>query len=202
MPGPNELETQDRSDTSRFSYHVDDRFYERIADDSRYWAEPAPPAPPDLKAACEAFLVHEAWLLDEARFEDWLDLFTADCLYWIPITPGGGEPRGEVTQAFDDRRRLEDRVYWLRSGLVWSQIPPSRTRRLLSNIEVLGVGHDDEVRVRSNFVVHEMRPGRQRVLPGWYGHRLRRVDDAWKIVMKQVNLISSEQGHELMTIIL
>lgn len=195
-------ESKERSDPSRSSRHVDDRFYARIVDDYRYWAEPAGPSSPDLNAACESLLLHEAWLLDEGRFEDWLDLFTGDCLYWVPITPGGGEPRHEVTQAFDDRRRLEDRVYWLRSGYVWGQIPPSRTRHLVSNVQVLRGGDDDDLRVRSNFVVYETRPGRQRALPGWYGHRLRRVEDSWKIVMKQVNLIDSEQAHELMTIIL
>ena len=38
-------------------------------------------------AACERFLIHEARLLDEARFDEWLALFTADAWYWVPSQP-------------------------------------------------------------------------------------------------------------------
>lgn len=201
IPGGGTPDTSMALDTSRFSHHVDDRFYARLVDDCRIWAQSSRPMARELRAECEAFLVKEAWLLDEGRLEEWLELFSADCAYWIPSTAGGGEPRREVTLGFDDRRRLEDRVYWLRSGYVWSQIPPSRTRRMVTNVEVVQEG-GDEVWVRSNFAIHEMRPGRQRTLPGWYGHRLRRCGDTWTIVVKQVNLVDSDQGHEVMTIVL
>jgi 3-phenylpropionate/cinnamic acid dioxygenase small subunit len=201
MASPAGIENPDLGDTSRFSYHVDDGFYARLLEDCRLWSQPAAPAPRELAEECEAFLFTEAWLLDEGRLEEWLELFTPDCAYWIPTTPGGGEPRTEVTLGFDDRRRLEDRVYWLRSGYVWSQIPPSRTRRVVGNVQVVGEGQG-EVRVRSNFVIHEVRAGRQRILSGWYGHRLRRMGHTWKIAVKQVNLIDSDQAHEVMTIVL
>jgi len=38
-------------------------------------------------AECEAFLVDEAQLLDEGKFEDWLALFTDDAWYWVPSEP-------------------------------------------------------------------------------------------------------------------
>ena len=37
--------------------------------------------------------MHEARLLDEARFDDWLALFTADAWYWVPSEPGPGQSR-------------------------------------------------------------------------------------------------------------
>ena len=37
---------------------------------------------------CEQFLIHEARLLDEGKFDDWLALFTPDAWYWVPSEPG------------------------------------------------------------------------------------------------------------------
>ena len=98
----------------------------------------------------ELFLFREARLLDEGKMEDWLELFSSECLYWIPITPGGGNPLKEVSTAFDDRRRLEDRIYRLRTGYAWSQIPASRTIRMLSNIEVWNDG-ENQTESKSEF---------------------------------------------------
>ena len=51
-------------------------------------AAAAKPSAAQLDAgACEAFLVHEARLLDDGRFEEWLALFTTDAWYWVPAQP-------------------------------------------------------------------------------------------------------------------
>ena len=51
-------------------------------------------------------------------------------------TPEAGDPRREIAISFDDRRRMEDRIYRLRTGYAWSQAPKSRTVRMVSNVEV------------------------------------------------------------------
>ena len=56
---------------------------------------------------------------------------------------------------FDDRRRLEDRVYRLRTGFAWSQAPASRTVRLITNVEVFATDRDDTRMLRSNFLISE-----------------------------------------------
>lgn len=193
--------TPDRSDTNRFSYYVDDAFYDAILAELARWDREWDPVDPATRGEAEALLYREAWLLDEGRFEEWTALLTDDCLYWLPISPGGGDPRGEVTLAFDDRRRLLDRIYWLRTGLAYSQIPPSRTRRSVTNVEAAWGGRDDELRVRSNFAVFEFRAGQARTLAGWYAHLLRRADSGWRIVLKQVNLLDSEHRHENLTVV-
>ena len=72
-----------------------------------------------------------ARLLDALMFDEWLALYAGECIYWVPATPGGGDPRREVAISFDDRRRLEDRIYRLRTGYAWSQAPKSRTERTI-----------------------------------------------------------------------
>jgi len=130
-------------------------------------------------------LEREARLLDEARFEEWLGLFAPQCAYWIPARPGAGDPRREVAVAFDDRRRLEDRIYRLRTGSAWSQAPASRTVRLVTNIEVF-----ENSMARSNFLISEFRSGETRRWAGWCGYRLKDC----KIEVKQVNLLDCDQN--------
>ncbi|HEY8582577.1 MAG TPA: aromatic-ring-hydroxylating dioxygenase subunit beta [Capillimicrobium sp.] len=186
-------------DPSRVSTYVDPAFYENLRAGMAALDEPAVPAAPDVLASVTALLHREARLLDDGRLEDWLELFAPACLYWMPMTPGGGDPSQEVTLAFDDRRRLEDRVAWLRSAYIWSQIPRSRTRRMIANVEAVADG--DDVLARSNFVLHDVRPGYAAAFPGWTAHRLRATDDGWAIVVKQVNLLDSDQAHSNLSII-
>jgi 3-phenylpropionate/cinnamic acid dioxygenase small subunit len=191
-------ETQD---PSRVSAYVGMDFYEALVEHVAELDEPAAPVPPDVRVAAEALLFREARLLDEGRLEDWLELFVPECLYWMPMTPGGGVPTSEVTLAFDDRRRLEDRVAWLRSAYIWSQIPRSRTRRMISNVEVTRAQAPGELIVRSNFVLHDVRPAYRATFPGWTAHRLRAGDDGWRIAVKQVSLLDSDQAHANLSII-
>ncbi len=180
--------------SSRFSYYVDDALYrELIADfvDLRN-------ATDSILASGErdlfrALIEREARFLDQLRFEEWLSCYVEDCIYWVPSTPNGGDPRGEIAVMFDDRRRIEDRVYRLSTGFAWSQAPSSRTVRIVSNVEVFASASDDQRMVRSNFVVHEFWDDETRQLAGWAGHRFRRVGGEWKISAKQVNLLECDQ---------
>jgi benzoate/toluate 1,2-dioxygenase beta subunit len=95
---------------------------------------------------------------------------------------------------FDDRRRLEDRVYRLRTGFAWSQAPASRTVRLITNVEVFATAGDDVRMVRSNFLISEFWGDETRLLSGWTGHRLVRQNGRWEIQAKQVNLLECDQS--------
>jgi benzoate/toluate 1,2-dioxygenase beta subunit len=183
------------------SHYVDLGFYDRLQRDLRGLDETGVSTDPALRASCEALLLREARLLDQAEFEDWLELFVPECLYWIPASAGGGDPSSEVTIAFDDRRRLEDRVAWIRSAYIWSQIPRSRTLRLITNVEVGTPEHPYEAVVRSNFTLHDVRPSYRATFPGWYVHRLRDDGDGWRIVVKQTNLLDCDQAHTNVSII-
>ena len=187
---------------SRSSWYVDDAFYaDLVAGFANFAREDRAIGDPAVRDRCRALLEREARLLDERRFDAWLDLYVPECLYWVPGTPGG-DPRREIAVAFDDRRQLEGRVYRLGTGYAWSQIPPSRTARLVANVEVFGTARADEHMVRSNFLISEHRAGETRVLAGAYAHRLVRHDGAWKIAVKQVNLLECDRSLRNPSIIL
>lgn len=189
-------------DSSKVSYYMNNEYYSELLARLKDWDTEAGKASPETCREIEQFLFREARLIDEGKMEDWLDLFSSECLYWVPITPGGGNPLKEVSHAFDDRRRLEDRIYRLRTGYAYSQIPASRTLRIFSNIEVWQDSAEEEIRVRANFMLTEFRAGKQKLYSGWNGYRLKKENGEWKIAVKQVNLIDSDQGHENMTFIL
>jgi len=190
----------DPRDTSRWSHHVDEAFYARLREHVRVLAADWPAQDHTTVAEASSVLTREARLIDSGRLDDWLAMFSDDCLYWVPVTVGSGDPLREVSHAFDDKRRLTDRVFWHNTGLAYSQIPPSRVRHLIGNVEA--IAQDDLRFVRSNSVVTEFRPGGTKTYAGWCGHVLTRVEGDWKILLKQVNLIDSDQSHENLTLVL
>lgn len=189
------------SDTARFSHHIDDAYYDLLGRHVARLGADWPAGGVSAVADGAAFVFAEARLLDSRRFDEWVQLFDPAGLYWIPVTPDGGDPRREVSHAFDDVRRLTDRVFWLNTGLAYSQIPPSRTRRVIGNVEVSDDPESGLRFVRSNFGLREFRAGRYADYAGWYGHVLAPAGDGWRIRLKQVNLIDSDQGHENLTLV-
>jgi len=190
------------NDSSKASFYIDEDFYTNLLEGLRDWDNEGVYASQETRLEILNFIYREARLLDEGKLEDWLNLFSSECLYWVPIIPGGGNPFKEVSLAFDDRRRLEDRIYRLRTGYAWSQTPASRTIRVFSNVEVWQDGRVDQVRVRANFMLSELRSGKKNSYAGWCGFRLKKENGEWKITLKQVNLVDSDQGHENLTFIL
>lgn len=184
------------------STYVTQEFYEQLRADVVEFRQPGPPVDLLVHRQVEAFLFREARLIDDDRLEEWLELFTSDCLYWVPTDPDGGDPATNVAIAFDDRRRLEDRIAWLRTGHVYAQQPRSRTVHIVTNVEAWAVG--EEVRVRSLATVHEYRAGERRVLAMRYGHILRRppATDDWAIVRKEIFLNDADAGQRNLTFVL
>lgn len=119
----------------------------------------------------EDFLYYESSLIDNARFEEWLGLFTPDARYRLPISMDDNELEPALID--DDRERLEERIYRLTSTEVHAQQPPSKTIHAVTNVRVESQG-DADLLVRCNLTVHEVRiggPGQVglgelRVLPG------------------------------------
>jgi 3-phenylpropionate/cinnamic acid dioxygenase small subunit len=190
-------------DPSRTSHYVTDALYrELIRNFSDWQRDDLAVADPAVREQFRMLLEREARLLDQLRYEDWLGLFARECIYWVPATPNAGDPRREVSVMFDDRRRLEDRVFRLRTGYAWSQAPASRTVRLVSNVEVFATQSESIRMVRSNFLISEFWGDETRTLTGWSGHRCVRQGDRWEIAAKQVNLIDCDQSIRNPSIIL
>lgn len=180
---------------------MDPHSYARLEAIAKAWENPGEPLAAEQMTVITQLLYKECRLLDDQRFEDWLQLFVEQCIYWIPGDVIPQNPAGEITWEIHDRRRLEDRVARLRTGTAFSQLPPTRTQRSLSNLEAWTAA-DDEIRVRSNLIIHTYRKGvhqqgTHRVLPCRCGYVLKKVSNHWLIEIKQINLIDAdeEQGN-------
>lgn len=192
-----------KQDPSRTSYYVSDALYQGLVDGYKDWQrEDMIVEDPRVCARFHRLLDREARLLDQLKYEEWLTLYAPEFIYWVPSTPGGGDPRREVAVTFDDRRRVEDRVFRFRTGYAWSQAPPSRTVRLIGNVEVFKTAQANVTMVRSNFVINEFWDNATRTLSGWAGHRIAEQDGSLLIQCKQVNLIDCDQSLRNPSIIL
>ncbi|MFM1815596.1 MAG: hypothetical protein RLZ98_2291 [Pseudomonadota bacterium] len=195
--------SQGRQDPSKTSHYVTDEFYSTLIGTFTDWQDQAHIITDTAERDTFRQLIEqEARVLDQHDYDAWLDMYVPECAYWVPSTPDAGDPRREIAVMFDDRRRLEDRVFRLRTGYAWSQAPRSRTVRMVSNVEVFTATGKDDRMVRSNFLIAEFWGDETRTLTGWAGHHLVFSDGAWKFSAKQVNLIDCDQSIRNPSIIL
>jgi 3-phenylpropionate/cinnamic acid dioxygenase small subunit len=107
--------------------------------------------------ALHRFLNHEAALLDQRRFDEWLGLLTPDISYrmTLQVARGASEPNSEYAI-------IEERIDGLKSRLAQigtprlthAENPSSLTRRFVSNLEAWYGGSPGELVAHTNLLVH------------------------------------------------
>jgi 3-phenylpropionate/cinnamic acid dioxygenase small subunit len=156
------------------------------------------------------FLYHEADLLDSGQFDDWLGLLAEDLEYEMPLT---------VTRERSEKRRMYNetmeyfaesfeslsmRVARLNTEYAWAEDPPTRTRHLVSNVQVLPGADANEVEARSAFCVFGNR-GKSTHYDLYVGSRvdvLRRSDAGWKLQKRKIFLDQATLGSHSISIFL
>jgi 3-phenylpropionate/cinnamic acid dioxygenase small subunit len=155
-----------------------------------------------LKQEVEAFLYHEAELLDERRYEAWLELLAEDIRYWMPMRRNVrfGELEREFTREgldinwFDEGKdTLTRRVQQILTGVHWAEEPLSRLCHMISNIQLLYVSPSVlapvDVAVKCRFLIYRNRVQTETdILVGKREDALRRVDGQWKIAQRKIIL--------------
>jgi benzoate/toluate 1,2-dioxygenase subunit beta len=138
----------------------------------------------------EQFLYHEARLLDTGQLEAWLELFTDDATYWVPLERDQKDPFETSSIIHDDRTLLELRVKQARHPRAHARLPLARTVHQVGNVVAEETG--GELRVNSTLQLVEFRNEKQRVYGALVEHRLRKIDGSYKIAHKRVDLVNSE----------
>ncbi|MBV9375579.1 MAG: 3-phenylpropionate/cinnamic acid dioxygenase subunit beta [Alphaproteobacteria bacterium] len=142
------------------------------------------------------FYIREAWLLDERKLKEWLDLFTDDVLYFMPRRKNvlRREAQRELTSLGDlaileeDKRYLEMRVARFETGMAWAEDPPSRTRHLMGNLEAASLPNG-EVAARTAFLVYRSHlETDHQMLSGCREDVLRNVNGAWRVARRTIVL--------------
>ena len=147
------------------------------------------------RAEVEDLLYHEAALLDSWKLDDWLKLLTEDAGYYIPPNDKpDADHRFTLFTIADDMVRLRERVIRLKDPNCHAEYPPSRTRRLITNVRITGVD-GDTISAAANFVVYRHRRGGQsQCFVGRYEYKLRRQAGVLKIAERRAILDAEELG--------
>ncbi|HVX22784.1 MAG TPA: 3-phenylpropionate/cinnamic acid dioxygenase subunit beta [Acidimicrobiales bacterium] len=149
-----------------------------------------------LGAEVAAFLFREARLLDEERYEEWLELLTDDVHYWVPgienryrRDPAGAYGPDRMAYFDDDLRQLRLRVLRFTSDSAWAEDPPTRHLHVVGNVEVETTEHEGEYVVHSSIVNYRSRGEHgSDVLFGRRRDLLRRTGQGLRLARRRVVL--------------
>ena len=151
-----------------------------------------------LEREIEQYLYHEAELIDERRFSEWVDILAEDIHYHMPIRRNfkfgewdreNSDPESEISWFDEGKRTLAGRVRQINTGVHWAEEPPSRVRHIISNVQVDDI-QGDEVKVRSRFFVWTQRLADEvNMFVGKRDDILRRdPETGWKIAKRTILL--------------
>jgi phthalate 3,4-dioxygenase beta subunit len=144
------------------------------------------------------FLVEEAYLLDSHDYEAWLDLLTEDVDYCMPVrvtTPRGAP--ADLLETMDhfqeDLFSLQMRVRRFATEHAWTEDPPSRTRRFVTNLRTFAGEAPEELDVESYVLLFRSRGDVREpdLLSAERSDRLRRVDGQWRLAARIIRVDES-----------
>lgn len=151
----------------------------------------------DLQHEIEQFLYRQAELLDAKRWQDYIDLFGDDGVYWMPASPQDVTWDGVPSIFAEDRDMMTVRMKRVTHPHAWSQQPEWGTNHVVSNVvvEKIDPGSGD-VHVRSRFHMVELRRDELRHFAGSYRHHLERTKDGLKIKLQRVDMVNAQAPYE------
>jgi 3-phenylpropionate/cinnamic acid dioxygenase small subunit len=140
-----------------------------------------------------AFVLHEARLIDEQRFDAWLDLFTEDGRYWMPLEMGQTDPILHNSLFYDDKILLRIRIERLKGAKTYSQKPKSRCHHLMQ-APLVERREGGEIHTWAAFHYVETRLDEQTLYAGWARHTLVVADGRLRIRLKRVDLVNCDSA--------
>jgi len=164
----------------------------------------ARPAPARLAAAngadtlreVEQFLYRQAELLDRRQWDEFIELFDRDGIYWMPAAPEQTTGDGMPSIFYEDRDMMRVRMKRVTHPHAWSQAPDWGTNHVVSNVAIERERSGGEVTVRSRFHMMEFRRDASRHFAGSYIHTLRRTKGGWRIKLQRVDMVNSQGAYD------
>lgn len=148
-----------------------------------------------LQREVETFLYRQAALLDARRWQDWIDLFADDGVYWMPVTPEQTDWLGEPSIFAEDRLLMEVRMGRLQHPNAWSQAASWGTNHLVGNV-IVESEQADTVHVYSRFQAMELRRDAVRHFGGTYRHTLLRTPTGLRVKLQRVDLMNGQAAYD------
>jgi 3-phenylpropionate/cinnamic acid dioxygenase small subunit len=146
-----------------------------------------------LLSEVSQFLYQEARFQDEHRYDAWEALWTADGVYWVPANGDDIDPETQMSIIYDNRSRIALRIRQFHTGKRHTQMPQSRLRRLMSNIE-LTAAEGAEIRAAANMLIFESNLRGDTIWAARSEYVLRREQGALRMARKKVNLVNNDKA--------
>jgi len=141
----------------------------------------------------EQLLYRQADFLDQRRWDDFIELFAEDGVYWMPASPEQTTGEGMPSIFYEDRNLMRVRMKRVTHPHAWSQVPDWGTNHVVSNVMI---EREDKragtVVVRSRFHMMEFRRDETRHFAGSYTHHLKRTRDGWRIGLQRVDMVNGQ----------
>lgn len=148
-------------------------------------------APGDLHREVEQFLYRQAELLDGRHWQAWIDLFTDDGMYWMPVSADQTDWLSWPSIFIEDKSLMSVRMGRVMHPNAWSQAPLWATNHLVSHVTVESADTEGLV-VRSRFHMMELRRDTIRHFGGSYRHQLVRTPAGLRIRQQRVDLFNAQ----------
>lgn len=151
----------------------------------------------DTLREVEQFLYRQAELLDRRQWSDFIELFAADGVYWMPASPEQTTGDGVPSIFYEDRDLMRVRMKRVTHPHAWSQAVDWGTNHLVSNVMIEREdGRTGEMVVRSRFHMMEFRRDATRHFAGSYVHHLRKTRGGWRIRLQRVDMVNAEGAYD------
>ena len=149
-----------------------------------------------LQHEAEQLLYRQAALLDEKKWQDWIDLFTPDGVYWMPPDPSHTTWDGMPAIFAEDRNLMTVRMKRVLHPDAWSQKPLWGTNHVVSNVIVDKAAKNGDLVVRSRFHMMELRRDDLRHFAGQYTHHLKKVKSGYRIKLQRVDMTNAQAAYD------
>ena len=149
----------------------------------------------DVQHAVEQFLYQQADLLDSKQWQDYVDLFAADGVYWVPADPAHTSWDGMPAIFAEDKNLMTVRMNRVLHPDAWSQRPLWETNHVVSNV-IIEKATDSNIVARSRFHMMELRRDDVRHFAGSYRHELKRTQDGLRIKLQRVDMTNAQAAYD------
>ncbi|HEX2566534.1 MAG TPA: aromatic-ring-hydroxylating dioxygenase subunit beta [Burkholderiales bacterium] len=150
---------------------------------------------PALQQEVEQFLYRQADLLDRKQWQDWIDLFTEDGIYWMPPDASYKTWDGQPAIFAEDKNLMNVRMGRVLHPDAWSQRPLWGTNHVVSNVMLKKVS-PSEIEACSRFHMMELRRDDVRHFAGAYTHLLKKTKDGWRIKLQRVDMTNAQAAYD------
>ena len=150
----------------------------------------------DTQHAVEQFLYRQADLLDSKKWQEYIDLFAADGVYWVPADPAQTTWEGMPAIFAEDKNLMAVRMNRVLHPDAWSQRPAWGTNHVVSNVTVDKVAKNGDVIARSRFHMMELRRDDVRHFAGSYTHQLKKTKSGYRIRLQRVDMTNAQAAYD------